>query len=191
MANSISSFQQFHHCHKLCVSVAVRSLLPNLTYPMWYTRFQRYSYYVEVPLSFILIILSTRSEVLTQQISYNHSVALSSMSVVAFMHLSVVLLVNKFHYWFGCKVKINIALQNLLLLYKINDSVMKIFSVMLKRYYHVIKLFLSLYLVSIYYSCICIDVCAYVYHKSAHTWSCIRIFVFPCYLVLIITVYLF
>ena len=38
VANSMSYFQQYCHHQKGCISREVRSLLPALTYPQWYTR---------------------------------------------------------------------------------------------------------------------------------------------------------
>ena len=64
-----------------------------------------------------------------------------------------------------CTIEMTLSSKLLFIMLNINDLI--------------IKLFLSLYLVSIYYYGVFINVCAYVYHE----YACVYVFLcFPCYL---------
>ena len=102
--------------------------------------------------------------------------------------LEVLVCANLLYYWlisvtvFLWKGKKQHVLQQCLVLWKRNDSVMKnlVYYVEEKWPHH--KIFLALYLVSIYYCSICLYVCAYMYHKYSCKCFCLCIFMFNCYL---------
>ena len=104
--NSISSFWKLHNYQKLCISGAVCSLLPTLTYPQWYTM---------LPL---VHLLQGSSQGFTWLCYQSWGVNLVALWLIlkltppritggACMCLSVVLPLNKCHYWLVRKGKYN------------------------------------------------------------------------------------
>ena len=105
MANSMSSFWQFRHYQKGCIFRAGRSLLPDLTYPQWYNM---------LPL---VHLLKGSYHGFTWFYHQRWGVKLVSLCLIlrmpppppiiggTCMCLSVVLFVNKWHYWLVWKGK--------------------------------------------------------------------------------------
>ena len=96
------------------------------------------------------------------------------------MCLSIVLLVNKFHYRLIQKVKYNIRYKTFLCCTREMNISWKLLFYVSKRNYFVTKLSVDPYLVK-YISWIYVYVCTYLYHKSARKLWRMCISSFPCY----------
>ena len=122
VANSMSSFWRVA-VRKAALSGAVLSLLPELTYPSWYTRLPLVRLVTQVPRVYLIPFPELRYQP-SSAMHDTQSAAPPPITGSTHVCLYVVLLVNGFHYWLK-GIKNTTFYVKPSFIYKINDSVMK------------------------------------------------------------------